>query len=652
MTTEELIQRIGAAAGAGDWRQVQPLLAELKRLMQDEGRPLNGQAANKLVEALANGPEFSAAISGGVEVAPLVREIKTALTSKSADRSALQSSWDALYQLLADPTARVALGDLHDLLATLRSKREFDLLAQMADRAVTLFQDDARLRRHYGQALIDSRRVHAGIGVLETALNLPGAKESDEGAEIIGLLGRAYKQLYVDFVPSATAPSEKRKRYRERLEAAVRHYGNVFKADQPQKNYWHGVNLVALLQLARRDGHSDIINPTDLAPEEIASRIVAKLEPQTATTDDPWVFATLGECHLAREEWDKAAAHFGRYISHEKIDAFALASTIRQLEEVHRLKPGVGSGGKILAVLKEAQIAKPDSKFKLDGDSLHQLSAFANGREHGRLLETMVPDGKFVNLGLLQTVVTRAAAVVAICTPAGATMGTGFIVQGGDLKSDWGNDWVVVTNAHVISDKSLDEFEDTAALRPDSCKLVMEGAGGLPLECGKKLLWQSAISRYDCAILPIERKPANITPLRLCKPDTKLKAADPDDKASEAKASKVSVIGYPLGGPLSLSVVGSLGGANGLLVDAGPRRKGEQDPIYLHYRAPTEPGNSGSPVFETEQWSVVALHHAGFDQFDGRARLEDKPGKTHANEGISIQSIRRALKTDRGRKRA
>ena len=87
----------------------------------------------------------------------------------------------------------------------------------------------------------------------------------------------------------------------------------------------------------------------------------------------------------------------------------------------------------------------------------------------------------------------------------------------------------------------------------------------------------------------------------------------------------------------------NLDGANGVLIDIGPRGSAVEDPIYLHYRAPTQPGNSGSPVFDTKTWKVVGLHHAGFDDFDGRPRLAGRTGKNYGNEGISIQSICRAV---------
>lgn len=58
-------------------------------------------------------------------------------------------------------------------------------------------------------------------------------------------------------------------------------------------------------------------------------------------------------------------------------------------------------------------------------------------------------------------------------------------------------------------------------------------------------------------------------------------------------------------------------------------------PCRLHYRAPTEKGNSGSPVFNDGYWQVIALHHAG----GTLSRLNGKPGTYQANEGIAMRSI-------------
>lgn len=63
----------------------------------------------------------------------------------------------------------------------------------------------------------------------------------------------------------------------------------------------------------------------------------------------------------------------------------------------------------------------------------------------------------------------------------------------------------------------------------------------------------------------------------------------------------------------------------------------------LHYVADTEPGSSGSPVFNNE-WKVIALHHWGGPwraQTDARGR----PLNQEINEGIRISTIVRQLRT-------
>ncbi|MGW6728486.1 trypsin-like serine peptidase [Nocardia sp. NPDC055029] len=75
---------------------------------------------------------------------------------------------------------------------------------------------------------------------------------------------------------------------------------------------------------------------------------------------------------------------------------------------------------------------------------------------------------------------------------------------------------------------------------------------------------------------------------------------------------------------------------------------------FLHYTSDTEPGNSGSPVFN-DQWEMVALHHAGVPKKDDTGRMLRKDGKVWqsgdgddaihwvANEGVRVSVLLRDL---------
>ncbi len=637
MTTEQLIERITTATKEGDWPAVQEYMGQLHKLMRDNGRPISAGGTFRLVEALSNGTARNA----GSKPNPyaLVNQIKEAAKNLPSEYKQLIRSWEILYALLADPTAQVDDDTVRDVLTALKSVRMFDLLAKTSERALIHLPDDTSVRCLYGQALIDSGQMHAGIEMLQSISkmgNVPHAVQS----EASGLVGRAYKQIYLNNVGAAPDVASVRTRFRPELEASIRAYSACYDPDFPGENYWHGINLIALLIRARNDGHRDIVNPSAIAPERLARRLIAALEPRAEGADDPWILATLGEAYLALNDYENAADFFGRYVSNKKTDAFNLASTIRQLEQLWGLTPMHGGGGAILSVLKEALITQPEAAFRLPSKSLNEMAEFAKSPPHKRAFETMFKGVGYQRLDEIQTIVARARSVTAMKHRDYGTIGTGFLIKGSDLHDALGDDHYVLTNAHVVGDPNEDSgWFEPDTMEPADIDIVLEGAGSMRLQFDPTVEWQSPSNLHDATLLKVENVPADIETMPFPAPEVKLK---PDDDGRDGTA--VSVIGHPLGGPLSLSRVFDLTGANGMLVDYGPRRKGEDDPVYLHYRAATQPGNSGSPVFETKHWTVIGLHHAGFNEnAGGLPRLTGKAGTQVANEGICLRSIRHAI---------
>ena len=59
---------------------------------------------------------------------------------------------------------------------------------------------------------------------------------------------------------------------------------------------------------------------------------------------------------------------------------------------------------------------------------------------------------------------------------------------------------------------------------------------------------------------------------------------------------------------------------------------------HLFYTTDTEPGSSGSPVFNKD-WKVVAIHHAGKTDAEGGMVVNAKGDKRGANRGILFRDI-------------
>lgn len=102
----------------------------------------------------------------------------------------------------------------------------------------------------------------------------------------------------------------------------------------------------------------------------------------------------------------------------------------------------------------------------------------------------------------------------------------------------------------------------------------------------------------------------------------------------------VNVIGHPMGRLKELAI------RNNTLQN--------QLDDFLHYTTDTEPGNSGSPVFN-DQWEVVSLHHSGVPKMDADGNWLKKDGTQWrpseddaliewiANEGVRVSVLLRHL---------
>jgi len=222
-----------------------------------------------------------------------------------------------------------------------------------------------------------------------------------------------------------------------------------------------------------------------------------------------------------------------------------------------------------------------------------------------------------------KTGLERALSVASVRQRLGGRIGTGFLVRAGDLGREPADERLFLTNFHVVNEHGV-----SPGVRPDDAEIVFEAVDAGKSYAVAQILWSSPPDRHDASLLSLSMPVTGIEPLPFA-------AALPviDDTA------RVYIVGYPGGRDLAFSFQD-----NELLDHEGPPLGKLQIPgvCRLHYRAPTEGGSSGSPVFNSRLWQVIALHHKGGKI--GMPKLNGKEGTYGANEGISIQSIAVAMK--------
>jgi hypothetical protein len=485
------------------------------------------------------------------------------------------------------------------ILNLLRRKRRFALMSMVADAFIRGGQSAPQIVRQYAQSMIDQGNPGTATLALKSIVFDPDAPLTEK-VEARGLLGRTYKQMYVD------AREPENPLQQNNLRQALAHYYGVYQA-APRDSLWHGINTVALLARAGRD-HV----PIDSYPDY--RQLAAEIRDILATMAPLgyWDQATAMEAAVALGDISSAFDHALRYGLDMDADAFEVASTMRQLTQVWELMPDEEPGNLLLPVLKSALLKREGGGLKVDPSKIKAESS--NVESAGKHLEKVFGTDRYQPLGWLKTGLKRCEAIGAVETVMGKRIGTGFLVRASDFFP--GRDTkelVFLTNAHVISPN---EHPFPGAIPAEAAQMVFEATSQTYDATG--IIWSSPPEELDATFITLNetKEGMEICPL-----------TPPPERFDRNKKPRVYVVGYPLGGGLSISLQDSY------WLDTDDR--------LLHYRTPTEPGSSGSPVFDQQFWTLIALHHAGEKDMP---MLHGQPGEYEANEGIAIKAIQEATR--------
>lgn len=418
---------------------------------------------------------------------------------------------------------------------------------------------------------------------------------------------------------------------------------------------------------------------------------------------NPWHVVTCGEACLVEMEYyqrigepQQAAAYgadaerfYGIYAAHPSITAFQVASSLRQLEEVwgysgeqdttggrivRLLKAALLSAEPVLAdqqapedsvqtqstllSLREAELLERDLDAQASptaptpiGLQAYEATTAAREKNNDTPLDSVTgapPAAEsgptFVPVRHMMMAMDRRRAVCAIISSkAGKTsrIGTGFALEGGLLKPEWAGQPVILTNNHVAGATVGQMASNFRNCRAQFYRFDPETGDIAPTTIDfEQLLYFSPPEEHDVVVL----KPARDLP-----DFAKALGAISDYLPRRREARRdgtdmnVSIVGFPMGEDMSLSV------GNEMLLDhdacdpgATPEEGYVPDGrcVRLHYRTPTQPGNSGSPVFQTSTWTLIGIHRAGSGDMQ---RLPTKEGPYRANEGAWLPAIRAAI---------
>jgi trypsin-like peptidase/tetratricopeptide repeat protein len=511
----------------------------------------------------------------------------------------LRSRADELIDILRDEPAQQDLDAARSLIGELRDRVEFEKLLLLVEALSRASPGHAKTRRLYAQALIDTGKATAAVDVLSALISTLAA-DDPERYEALGLTGRAFKQIYVDFRVKGAMLAQ------QALAQSIAAYRQPYEADP--KLYWHGLNLLALLDNAYRRGMKLSV---PYEPRALAAQLLGQLQQVPEEKRDEWYLACVAEASLGTRDWDVIARNLRQYAEAPGVREFHLKSTLRQFTEVWEL--GESQRGQAVLEILRAKLARSkQANVEIAAHEVNQQAADKSqyeailGKEGAKTFEWW------------RTGMQRANSVAAIRQKLADRVGTGFLLRAGDIGREPQDELFVLTNFHVVNKDGL-----RGGLTADQAEIVFEAVDPNLKYPVLEVVWDSPEEECDAALLRVQGLGAPLQPMKLAK-------ALP----LRNQPARVYIIGHPGGRELSFSLQD-----NELIDHEGEKGGTPAIPgiVRVHYRAPTEGGSSGSPVFNASAWEVIALHHKG--GMLGMPRLNGAEGTYAANEGISLASI-------------
>jgi hypothetical protein len=121
----------------------------------------------------------------------------------------------------------ITLKNAETVMQKLRGKKKFDLMEKTGEALIKINLVSARIKRQLGQAYIENRKYEKAETILKTVQKeTAGGKNDVEYKEATGLLGRLFKQLYVN-TNDPSLPQSK-----EHLEKSLGYYYSIYEKDE------------------------------------------------------------------------------------------------------------------------------------------------------------------------------------------------------------------------------------------------------------------------------------------------------------------------------------------------------------------------------------------------------------------------------------